>query len=90
MNGEPDSGQLVECRLRCRHCQAAHSIALPAEKPIREALSACSCPTCGRKGSLRLAPAPLPAPPPLRIGKYEEPNDELGDEELVARRPWRN
>lgn len=94
---EPASGELVECRLRCSSCTAAHVIALPAERPIRGALASCSCPSCGRRDVLRLAP-PLPPilpPPPafgtVRIGMYDEPNDELGDEDLVARRvrPWR-
>lgn len=70
---------LVTCRLHCSFCQSAHSIALPGEALIRDVLLATTCPTCFRVGSMRLA-NPIAAATP--IGKYDEPCDELGDEEL--------
>lgn len=102
---EPADGELVACKVSCFLCRFEHVAALPAEAPIRETLAGLTCPKCARKGGVRLAlplrttpssSAPASArrprpefPPPIPIGIHDEPPDDLGDEDLVARRPWR-
>lgn len=86
MDREPQSGELVPTKLRCSGCKATHVIALTAERPIRRELAKTSCPTCSRRGLMQLArPLPAPSLEPQRIGMYDEPPDELGDEDLLER-----
>lgn len=87
MDDEPQSGQLVPTQVRCFLCRIHTTIALPAERSIRSELAATTCPTCGRRGAMQLArPVPQYQPEPRVIGTYDEPADDLGDEELLARR----
>jgi hypothetical protein len=48
--------ELVECDLECR-CRERCTMALPGDEPVRATLAALVCPSCGRTGTLTLAPA---------------------------------
>lgn len=84
MSGEPESRDLVSRHLRCFLCESRATLTLPASEPLTTVF----CPTCGRAGAMTVTSPMPPRVEPIRVGKYDEPPDDLGDEELLARRPW--
>lgn len=88
MEREPESGELVTCRMHCHACHAVHEIALRAEARVRDELAILRCPTCRDVGKLRLY-ASRPPPPPessRRHDAYEPDDDKLLEHRARAKR----
>jgi hypothetical protein len=70
--------------LVCSFCRATYCVVL-RDGPILPQLLELRCSTCHHTGALQLQRIPEPPPPP-RVGKYDEPPDDLSDEELLEHR----
>jgi hypothetical protein len=69
--------------VRCIVCRSTHRLSVEHGAD----LTGIPCPNCNRRPTLRLE---RPGPPiriePRRIGMYDEPPDDVSDEELLRRR----